>query len=67
MANAGVAKRLLCVDEDTVANSGEAQPVDEEGSKALSPRSDLSDSASAEGDAVAGLYFFVGCLVTTRK
>ena len=58
-ANAGVAKRLLCVDEDKVANSGEAQPVDEEGSKALSPMSDLSDSASAESDVVAGLYFLL--------
>jgi len=62
-ANAGVAKRLLCVDEDKVANSGvdtqKAQPVDEEGLKALSPRSDLSDSASAESDVVAGLYFLL--------
>ena len=53
-ANAGVAK---------VANSGvdtqKAQPVDEEGLKALSPRSDLSDSASAESDVVAGLYFLL--------
>ena len=59
MANAGVAKRLPCVDEDKVANSGEAQPVAEEGSKALSPRSDLSDSASAESDVAAGLYFLL--------
>jgi len=59
-------QRLARVDEDKVANAGvgghytqEAQPVHEERSEALSPRSDLSDSASAESDVVAGLYFLL--------
>ena len=33
--------------------------MDEGGSKALPPRSDLSDSASAESDVAAGLYFLL--------
>ena len=37
----------------------EGQPVDEERPKARSPRSDLSDSASAASDVAAGLYFLL--------
>ena len=56
-------RRLACMDEDKVPHAGvntqEGQPVDEERPKARSPRSDLSDSASAESDVAAGLYFLL--------
>ena len=52
-------RRLACMDQPLAGDTQEGQPVDEERPKARSPRSDLSDSASAESDVVAGLYFLL--------
>ena len=52
-------RRLACMDQPLAGDTQEGQPVDEERPKARSPRSDLSDSASAESDVAAGLYFLL--------
>ena len=51
--------RLACMAEPLAGDTQEGQPVDEERPKARSPRSDLSDSASAASDVAAGLYFLL--------
>ena len=52
-------RRLACMDEPLAGDTQEGQPVDEERPKARYPRSDLSDSATAESDVVAGYYFLL--------